>query len=56
MNKTESAISYLMEQGFDKASIMDALCDGEVLKKLELDDKDQVDTENAFYALKVADL
>jgi hypothetical protein len=54
MNQVKKAIDYLRIQGFDTVSIMDALCDGEALESMGLEDEDQEDIEAAFSELKTS--
>jgi hypothetical protein len=52
MNRTEQAIKDMKESGYGTKAILDALCDGEALAMLGLDDSDQEDIECAYDKLR----
>ena len=52
MSKTTDAIETMRAEGFDTKQIIDALCDGEALTALGLDDEDQADIEDAVADLR----
>ena len=56
MNNTESAIQIMKEEGHSTQAIIDALCDGEALESMGLNDTDQEDIEVAYESMKAAEI
>lgn len=55
MSKTGKAIASLRGEGYSDKGITDALCSGEALAAMGLDDDDQTDIEEALDKLKASE-